>query len=58
MLFALCLLLSSTQLTSRSPTFSFQFSGERLIADFSVTLPFTPGSFLTERSSMLDTCHI
>ena len=51
-------LSSTSQLTSLSPTFSFQFSGERLIADFSVTLPSTPGFFLTGRSSMQDTPYM
>ena len=37
MLFALCLLLSSSQLTSLSPNFFFQFPGMRLIADFIAT---------------------
>ena len=34
MLFALCLLLSSSQLTSLSPISFFQFQGVRLLTDF------------------------
>ena len=48
MLFALCLLLSSSQQTSLSPSF-FQFPAMRLVADFTATMFFTHGFFLTER---------
>ena len=45
MLFALCLLISSSQLTSLSPSL---FPGIRLIVDFIAT-SFTHAFFLTER---------